>query len=115
MIAAIKKRLSVKVSLILAIVTLPLMALAAIVITSRQVKTMEEFTVEQGKNAVRIAARTYGDLLDAGIDNAYLLLADAFDQNYEDIKGYDWGKNMKFHTRYDFYTDRVVQPLLDRV
>src|SRR5215831_14251341 len=115
MLSAIKKRLSIKVSIILAIVTLPLLALAAVAITAREVKNMEELTIEQGKNAARIAARVYGDLLDAAIDNGYLYLADVFDQNYEEIKGYDWGKNVKFHTRYDWYTDRVVEPFMDRI
>src|SRR5215468_9345824 len=115
MLGSLKRKLSVKVSLILAIVTLPLMALAAVAITAREVKNMEELTIEQGKNAARIAARVYGDLLDAAIDNGYLTLADVFDQNYEEIRGYDWGKNTKFHTKYDFYTDRVVQAFEDRV
>src|SRR5512143_3423151 len=114
MLRAIRSSRSLKVSLALALVTIPLTAIAAYIITDRQTKNMEALTLAEGKLAASLGAKTYGAMLEDAIDNGYLTVNEAFDQNYEEIKGYDWAGKAKYHTRYDAYTDRVVLAFQDK-
>jgi HAMP domain-containing protein len=114
LLQAIKKSLSLKVSIALALVTLPLTGVAAYVITARQTQNMEELTLNEGRLAATLGAKTYGTILEDAIDNGYLMSNEVFDQSYEEIRGYDWGSKPKFHTKYDFYTDRTVLGFQDR-
>jgi HAMP domain-containing protein len=115
MLATIRKSLSLKVSITLAIVAIPLMALAAWLITAREARSLEELTVAQGKLAATMGAKMYGTILEDAIDNGYLVVGEVFDQNYQEIKGYDFGAKHKFHTKYDSYTDRAVLAYQDRI
>lgn len=113
-ISVIRERLSLKVALALAGATLVLTSLAAFIIIGRQTRDLEELTLTKARSSARIGALAYGRVLEDGIDNNYVSVQDVFDQNYQLIKGYDWGGKPKFHTKYDFYTDRVVVQLQDR-
>ncbi|HEU4727573.1 MAG TPA: HAMP domain-containing protein [Kofleriaceae bacterium] len=115
MLDLIRRRLSLKVSLILALITIPPMIAAAYLITARQAANLEQLTINNGKVAAMSGAEMYGSALEAGIDSGVLTLGDVFDPVYEPIKGFDFGDNPRFHTRYDFYTDRVVLGLEDRI
>jgi HAMP domain-containing protein len=75
---------------------------------------MEELILSQGKLAATNGAKMFSTMLDDAIDNGYLLANDVFDQNYEEIKGYDFGAKPKYHTKYDFYTDRVMLGFQDQ-
>jgi HAMP domain-containing protein len=114
MVQAVKKSLSLKVSLTLAVVTLVLTSTVAFLITSRQTRAMEELTLNKGRLAAALGAQTYSSMLEDAIDNGYLTVDDVFDRTYEPIKGYDFGGPAKYHTKYDFYTDRVVLKFQDR-
>jgi HAMP domain-containing protein len=114
MFAAIQKSISLKVSLILALVTLIVTTVSGIFITQRQVQTMEDLTVNKARLASALGAQTYGAMLEDGIDNGLLTPGDVFDTSYQEIKGYDWGGKPKFHTRYDGFTDRVMLAFEDR-
>ncbi len=114
MLQWIKSSLSLKVSLTLTLVTLPLTAVAAYVITARQTQNMQELTLGEGKLAAALGAKMYGAILEEAIDNGYLMANEVFDQSYQEIKGYDWAGKPKFHTKYDFYTDRTVLGFEDR-
>ena len=114
MVTAVKKSLSLKVSVTLALVTLVLTGVAATVITARETRAMEELTLNKGRLAASLGAQAYSNMLEDAIDNGYLTVDEIFDRNYQEIKGYDWAGKPKFHTRYDFYTDRVVLKLQDR-
>lgn len=105
---AVRSRISVKISLTLAIVLLVLTALAATYITMHQTAQMEELTLEKARVSARIGARQFGDVLDAAIDGGALTVNDAFDRQYVQIKGYDWGDKPKFHTRYDSLIEPAV-------
>jgi methyl-accepting chemotaxis protein len=41
-------------------------------------------------------------------------VADVFDRDYAEIKGYDFGGKPKYHTRYDAFTDRGVLVFQDK-
>ena len=111
---AVRSKLSVKISLTLAVVLLVLTGAAASYIVARQTAQMEEMTLEKAKLAAASGARQWGDTFDNAIDSGQLTVADVFDRNYQEIKGWAWGKNPKYHTRYDAFTDRAVLVFQDR-
>jgi HAMP domain-containing protein len=115
MFELIKRRLSLKVSLILALITIPPMIAAAYFITSREAARLEELTKDSGKIAALSGARMYGATLEAGIDAGFMTIGDVLEPTYEEIKGFDFGDNPRFHTKYDFYTDRTVIGFEDKL
>jgi HAMP domain-containing protein len=115
MLDVIKRKLSLKVSIILALITIPPMIAAAYYITAREAASQELLIIDSGKIAAMSGARAYADLLETAIDGGVLTTGDLFDPVYEEIKGFDFGENPRYHTRYDFYTDRVAVELEDRI
>ena len=115
MLELIRRRLSLKVSLILAVITIPPMVAAAYLITAREAANLEQLTISSGKVAAAGGAQMYGTALEAAIDSGVLTIGDVFDPVYEPIKGFDFGDNPRFHTKYDFYTDRVVLGFEDKI
>jgi HAMP domain-containing protein len=111
---AVRSRLSVKISLTLALVLLVLTAGAAAYITVHETRQMEELTLEKARVAASIGARQFGDVLDAAIDGGALTVNDVFDRQYVPIKGYDWGDKPKFHTRYDSVIEPAVLVFEDK-
>jgi HAMP domain-containing protein len=108
MFELIKRKLSLKVSLVLAVITIPPMIAAAYLITASESARIEQLTIESGKVAAMAGARMYGTTLEAGIDAGIMTIRDVLEPSYDEIKGFDFGKNARFHTRYDFFTDRTV-------
>lgn len=115
MLDLIKRRLSLKVSLLLALVSAPPMLIAAYVVTARETANVERLTFHTAQAAAISGARMYGAVLDSGVETGVLTLSDALDTNYQEIKGYEFGDAPKFHTRYDFFTDRAVLGLQDTI
>jgi HAMP domain-containing protein len=115
MLELIRRRLSLKVSLILAVITIPPMVAAAYLITAREAASLEQLTISSGKVAAASGAEMYGTALEVAIDSGAMTIGDVFDPVYEPIKGFDFGDNPRFHTRYDFYTDRVVLGFEDKI
>src|SRR5262249_33272260 len=108
MFELIKRKLSLKVSIVLAIITIPPMVAAAYFITANESARIEERTIASGKVAAMSGARMYGIALEAGIDAGFMTIGDVLEPTYEEIKGFDFGENPRYHTRYDYYTDRTV-------
>ncbi|MFC1642092.1 HAMP domain-containing protein [Myxococcota bacterium] len=113
-VAAIRRSLSLKLALTLAAITVVLTSGVALVITWRQSEAMQEITLNKARLSAELGAQAYGRALEDAVDNGYVTVNDVFDQNYLEIPGYDWGGQPKYHTKYDFYTDRVVVGLQDR-
>jgi hypothetical protein len=114
LVNAVRSRISVKISLTLAVVLLVLTAVAASWITMHQTAQMEELTLEKARVSASIGARQFGDVLDAAIDGGALTVNDVFDRQYVPIKGYDWGDKPKFHTRYDSVIEPAVLVFQDK-
>jgi HAMP domain-containing protein len=112
--SAVKGSLSLKISLKLAILVVVLTAIAAIVIVAGQTRNMEQLTLEKARVAAMLGARQYGDFFDNTIDSGLATVADVFDRNYVEIKGYDFKDKPKYHTRYDALTDRGVLVFQDK-
>ena len=115
MFAAIKRKLSLKVSLFLALFTVPMTLIAAFLLTARQGDRMEHLAIENAQTAAMTGAKMYGLDLEAGIDAGLFTIDDVVQPVYEEIKGYDFGDNPRFHTRYDFYTDRTVSEFQNKM
>jgi len=114
MFELINRKLSLKVSFTLALITLPTMAVAAYFVTAQEQGNLERLTIDTGKLSARSGAKMYGAALEAGIDRGLFSLADLIKPNYQEIKGYDFGDKPRFHTNYDDYTDRVTLGLEDK-
>ncbi len=114
MLEAVKKRLSHKISLTLAGVMVLLTIAVAISIIQNQERMMEEFTLEKAKLASVLGANMYGTVLEEAVDNGVITVTEAFDHEYELIRGYNWGDKPKFHTKYDFLTDKAVVAFQDK-
>jgi HAMP domain-containing protein len=110
----IQQRLSLKVSIILALITIPPMIAAAYFVSAREATRLEQLALQSGKVAAASGAAMYGATLEVGLDNGILKLDDLFAPTYEPITGYDLAEP-KFHTRYDFYTDRAVLAFQDKI
>ena len=110
----VRSRLSVKISLVLAVLLLVLTGATATVLTAHQTRQMEEMTLEKARLAATIGARQYGDVLDAAIDSGLLTVGDVFDGALVEIRGFNWAGKPKYHTRYDAYTDRAVLAFQDK-
>ena len=112
--STVRRSLGLKVSLKLAVLVIALTAVAAFIIVANQTRQMEELTLEKAKVAAAIGARQYGDFFDNAIDSGLATVADVFDRNYVEIRGYDFKDKPKYHTRYDALTDRAVLVFQDK-
>jgi len=110
----VRRSIGLKVSLLLAAITILITGVVGFIITTQQSKNLEELTLSKARMSARVGAQAYGHLLEEAIDNNFLPVGDVFDTKYEEIKGYNWNGIPKYHTKYDFYTDRVAVTLLDR-
>jgi hypothetical protein len=113
-VLAVRRSLAAQVAVLLAGLVLALTALAGIILTVQQRRQLEESTLEKARVAAAIGAQQYGEVVDKAIDAGKLYVNDAFDKNYILISGYEFGKNPKYHTRYDSVLDREVLPLIDQ-
>jgi HAMP domain-containing protein len=112
--STVRRSLGLKTSLKLAILVIGLTAGAAVIIVTTQTRQMEELTLEKAKVAAAIGARQYGDFFDNAIDSGLATVADVFDRNYVEIKGYDFKDKPKYHTRFDALTDKAVLVFQDK-
>jgi HAMP domain-containing protein len=113
-VSTVRRSLGLKVSLKLAVLLVVLTAVAGVIIVITQTRQMEELTLEKARVAAAIGARQWGDFLDNAIDSGLATVADVFDRNYVEIKGYEFGGKPKYHTRYDALTDKAVLVFQDK-
>lgn len=110
-------RLSVKISLRLVVLALPLMTLAAWIAILSARAAAAEMILDQGRVAALAGAQAYGTILEIGVDAGQLSLAKLFDPTYTEIvypgihvEGH------RFHTEFDAYTDsHGIQDVEDRI
>jgi len=104
------KKISVKVAVYVNILLLLVMAGGAWFIIDQQSKDLETQLLERGKTEAILGASITGRLLEEAIDNGVFSVKDAFDQQYEEIPGFD---PPKYHTRYDSYLDKALLSIED--
>ncbi|MCX5882432.1 MAG: HAMP domain-containing protein [Deltaproteobacteria bacterium] len=106
----VKEHVSVKVALITNTVLLAVMIIGTGVLVLEQSKSLEMQLFDKGKMQSIIGAKIVSKVLEEAVDNGVITVADAFDTNYEAIHGFD---PPKYHTKYDFYLDKVLLALED--
>jgi len=106
----VKEHVSVKVALITNTVLLVVMIVGTGILVLEQSKSLEMQLFDKGKMQSIIGAKIVSKVLEEAVDNGVITVADAFDTNYEVIHGFD---PPKYHTKYDFYLDKVLLALED--
>jgi len=114
---AIRRKLSLKVSLVLGVLMLGLTGCALAVITWRETNQLEELTLQKARLVASQAAHQWGDMFDSAIDAGDLTVTQVFDRAYVEIRGYAWPneRQRKYHTAYDGITDGRVLTFQDRI
>ena len=131
-----KSRLSVKISLRLAVIAVPLMALATWLSVLEARDTVSEMLLDQGRVAALAGAQAYSSILESAVNAGALTLADVIEPSYEEIQfpgipycppassGHDVTaeqphkciENKRYHTRYGDYTDsHGIQAIQDAI
>lgn len=111
-------RLSVKISLRLALLAAPLMALAGWLAVVDARAAASEMVLDQGRVAALAGAQAYASILEAGVDAGALTLDDLTDPTYEEIvfPPEVHVEHKRYHTRFDAYTDsHGVQAVQDAI
>ena len=106
----VKGHVSVKVALITNTVLLLVMIFGTGILVLEQSKSLEMQLLDKGKMQSIIGAKIVSKVIEEAIDNGVITVKDAFDTNYEVIHGFD---PPKYHTKYDFYLDKVLLALED--
>lgn len=115
MLDLIKQKLSLKVSVMLALVTIPPMIIVAFILTSRQTESYQKLETATAKAAAMTGAKMYSTALESAIDTGLLTVEDVFDNHLQEIKGFDFGGTPRYHSKSDFYTDRTVRGFQDKL
>lgn len=88
---------------------------AAALMSVWQTSLLDSMIQDKGRLAAAAGAHRYGGVLDQLIDSGLLTVDDVFDRDYQEIKGYDWGGLLKYHTKYDSLTDQAVLSFQDQL
>jgi HAMP domain-containing protein len=81
-----KSRLSVKISLRLAVIAVPLMALATWLAVLGARDTVSDMLLDQGRVAALAGAQAYSSILESAVNAGTLTLTDVIEPSYEDIQ-----------------------------
>ena len=112
-----KSRLSVKISLRLAVIAAPLMALAAWLAILDARSAASEMLLDQGRVAALAGAQAYSSILESGVDSGTLTLADLIEPTYEEIQFPGIRvEDKRYRTKYGEYTDNHgIQVIQDAI
>lgn len=110
-------RLSVKISLQLAVIAAPLMTLAAWIAVLGARDAASELVLDQGRVAALAGAQAYSSILESAVDSGALTLTDLTEPSYEEIQfpGIHV-ENKRYRTKYGEYTDsHGIQAIQDAI
>lgn len=114
LLSTYRSNLGVNIAAKLAVLLGSLALVAAVVMSIWQSSVLDSMIREKGRLAASAGAYQYGGILDQIIDSGLLTVDEVFDRDYQEIKGYDWGKFPKYHTKYDSVTDQAVLAFQDQ-
>lgn len=104
------KTVSFKVAFFANTILLLVMAIGTFILVTHQNGTLTTQFMAEGKFMSLTGAKAAGRILEEAIDNGVFPVQDAFDKDYVAIPGFD---PPKFHSKYDFYTDKAFLSLQD--
>lgn len=111
------QRLGFKISLILSLVSIPILALTAWRVIEYETATVEDLTIEKGKTAAVAGARAYGIILENGVRAKEISMDDLMNPVYTEIQFPGISvENKRFHTAFDSYCDNHgIQAIEDAI
>ncbi|MBI4911257.1 MAG: HAMP domain-containing protein [Acidobacteria bacterium] len=104
------RTVSFKVAFVANTILLVVMALGTAILVNQQNQRLMSQFVADGKFMSQTAAKAVGRVMEEAIDNGVFTVQDAFDRDYVQIPNFD---PPKYHTKYDFYTDKALLALQD--
>jgi HAMP domain-containing protein len=113
----LRGRLSIQISLRLAVLAVPLLTLAGWLAVADARAAANDMLLDQGRVAALAGAQAYGSILESGIDAGAVTLADLIEPTYEEIPfpGIRL-EHKRYHTHYDAYTDsHGIQAIQDAI
>jgi HAMP domain-containing protein len=103
-------RISTKVAVIVNCFLLLVIGAGTYFLVVQQRQKLETELLDKGKIQSIVGAKMVGKIMEEAIDNGVFSITEAFDTNYEQIGNFE---PPKFHTKYDFYTDKAVLGIID--
>lgn len=108
----IRRKLSVRLSILLTCVVVPALVLVAFLVTLHEVTVTENLVLQGAKTTALTSAAAYGQILDEGVDSGALSLKDVLDPTYEEMKFFGTTGNpltvddKRYHTIVADYLDK---------
>lgn len=102
----IRRRLSVKLSLLLSLVVIPSLTVVALMVVDREVVVVESLVLKEAKTAALQGAAAYGLVLDTAVDSGALSLEDVLGPDKEEIHFTDAEGN-PLHVEEMRYTNKL--------
>ena len=112
MIQLIQRKIGVRIALQVNLVLLLVLTIGGVLIYQQQSRRFEDQLLDKGKLATVVGAKSVGRILEEAVDNGVLTLQEALDVEYTEIPGFT---PAKYHTRYDWYTDKAILTLQDEI
>ncbi len=115
MLSWIKRRISIKISLALIIVLSLLGTLVSVYLVQTRAEALEKMMLSKARTLTKIGARTVEQTFLQAIESGHLTRDQIFDTDYREIKEGPLSRSgvPKYHTAYDQYLDRRLQPIID--
>ncbi len=110
MFKVITERIATKVTIMVNIILLVVIAAGACLIITNLNKGLEEQLLKRGKIESIIGAKIIARIIEEAVDNGVFSIQDAFDREYQPIPGFE---PKKYHTKYDFYLDKSILDIQD--
>ncbi|AJF05365.1 methyl-accepting chemotaxis protein [Geoalkalibacter subterraneus] len=115
MLSWIKRRISIKISLALIVVLSLLGTLVSVYLVQTRAEALEEMMLNKARTLTKIGARIVEQTFQQAIESGHLTREEIFDTDYREIQEGPLSRSgaPKYHTAYDQYLDRRLQPIID--
>jgi methyl-accepting chemotaxis protein len=110
MVKIIREKIGARITLQVSLVMLVLMIVGTVIILKQQSQLYESQLFSRGRIISVVGAKAVGRILEEAVDNGVLTLDDVTDTDYQEIAGFE---PKKYHTKYDWYTDKALLSLQD--
>lgn len=106
------KKISVKVAVLVNAILFVAIVFGTMFLVNQQNARLDEQYKAQGKFISAVGAKAVARLIEDAVDNGVFSISDAFDTEYMVIPNFD---PPKYHTKYDFYTDKAFLAFEDEL
>lgn len=110
MVNMVREKIGVRITFQVCLVMLLLMVGGTLIILKQQSKLYEDQLFARGKISSIMGAKGVSRILEEAVDNGVLTIEDVMDYDYQEIPGFE---PKKYHTKYDWYTDKAILAFQD--